>query len=144
MKYKCCQTLDTDLCGTTWVNTSKAALRPQSQIQGHLHSDSSLDVPAPLARHAVLAMQILPEGHANPRTRPESSDAILAQPHCKLAHFSLQHTRRQLGWCVSQPQALLAHCLCSTAFMEPSTGPDKPTVGTGSAMPYSCHYLLAY
>lgn len=116
IKYKCCQTLDTDLCGTTQVNVSKAALRPRPQIQEHLHFKSSLDVPAPLARHAVLAMQIHSEEHANPRTRPETSAAILSQPHHKLARFTLQNTWRQLGWCVSQSQALLTHCLCSTAW----------------------------
>ena len=65
IKYKYCQTLNTDLCGTTRVNVSKAALRPRSQIQEHLHSscNSALDVLAPLAGHAVLAMQIHPEEH---------------------------------------------------------------------------------
>ena len=118
IQFKCCQTLDldTDLCGTTQVNVSKAALRPRPQIQEHLHSNSFLDVPAPLARHAVLATQIQSEEHANPRTRPEGSDAILSQTHRKLARFTLQDTWRQLGWCVSQPQALLTHCLCSTAW----------------------------
>ena len=137
IKYKCCQTLDTELCGTIQVNVSKATLHPWPQIQEHLHSNSFLDVPAPLARHTVLAMQIHSEEHANPRTRPESSDAILSQPHRKLARFTLQDTWRQLGWCVSQPQTLLTHCLCSTAW-SPGHRPRQANSGD-----WQCNALLS-